>query len=188
MKIEVIARGFAACALALASVLGAGCAGPVAPPPPVPGAASQFNTAEREFVLRAAADGVYEVQAAQLAVGRAVDPRVRSFADMLVTQHLQANGQLNVLMQAKAMTVPPQLPPDRLARLRELAALPVGPVFDNGFVRMAGVQDHLSAIALFERARQESSDRDLRAWIEQTLPVLRAHLSAAQSLAAVVGR
>jgi putative membrane protein len=176
-----IQRALAGCVVAVAA-LAAGCADRP-PPPPVPGAASQFTTAEREFVLQAAADGVYEVQAAQLAVSRAVDPRVKSFADMLVTQHLQANGELNVLLQAKGMTVPPQLPPDRFAKLRQLAALPAGPAFDTAFVQMAGVQDHQRAVALFERARADAGDRDLRAWIDRMLPALRAHLSAAQALA-----
>lgn len=179
-------RGLASAAVVLSVVLAAGCAD-TPPPPPVPGAASQFTTAEREFVLHAAVDGVYEVQAAQLAVSRAVDPRVRSFADRLATEHLQKNGELNVLMQAKGMTVPPNLPADKLAKLQQLAALPAGPAFDVEFVRMVGVQDHLADIALYERASADAVDPDLRAWIGQTLPMLHAHLAAAQSIAASGG-
>jgi putative membrane protein len=181
-----IRRGIACAAVVLATVLTAGCAD-TPPPPPVPGAASQFTTAEREFVLHAAVDGVYEVQAAQLAVSRAVAPRVRSLADMLATQHLQKNGELTVLMQAKGMTVPPNLPADKLAKLQQLGALPAGPAFDVEFVRMVGVQDHLADIALYERASADAVDPDLRAWIGRTLPMLHAHLAAAQSLAASGG-
>jgi putative membrane protein len=179
-------RALAQAALVLAAALVAGCAD-TPPPPPVPGATSQFTTAEREFVQQAAVDGVYEVQAAQLAVSRAVDPGVKSYADQLVTQHLQANGELNVLMQAKGMTVPPNLPQDKLAKLRQLAALPAGPAFDVEFVRMAGVQDHLAEIALFERASADAVDPDLRAWIGRSLPMLHAHLAAAQALAGAAG-
>jgi putative membrane protein len=179
-------RGLACAAVVLAAVVSAGCAD-TPTPPPVPGAMSQFTTAEREFVLHAAVDGVYEVQAAQLAVSRAVDPRVRSFAQMLVNQHLQKNGELNVLMQAKGMTVPPELPQDKVAKLQQLAALPAGPAFDVEFVRMVGVQDHLADIALYERASADAVDPDLRAWIGRTLPMLHAHLAAAQSLAASGG-
>jgi putative membrane protein len=163
--------------------------GMAAPPPepPLPGAASQFTTAERAFVTQAAPDGVYEVQAAQLAVGRAVNPQVKAYADMLVTQHMQANGELNVLLQAKAMTMPPDLPADKVAKLQALGALAAGPAFDRGFIDTVGVQDHATAIALFERARGDVVDRDLRAWIDKTLPVLRSHLSAAQSIAALIG-
>lgn len=162
-----------------------GTAGLAAPPPepPLPGAASQLTTAERAFVTEAAPDGVYEVQAAQLAVSRAVDPQVKAFADMLVSQHMQANGELAVLLQAKAMAVPPALPPDRVVKLQQLAALPAGPAFDRAFVNTVGVQDHLAAIALFERARGEVVDRDLRGWIDRTLPAWRGHLSMAQSIA-----
>lgn len=188
MKKSTAIRDLAGAALiATAVVLGAGCAGPTPTPPAVPGAASQFTTAEREFVLQAAANGVYEVQAAQLALGRATDPRVKAFADRLVTQHLQANGELNMLLRAKAMVVPPELPPDRVAKLQELAAFPAGAAFDHGFLRVVGVQDHLADIAAFERASGDAADPDLRAWIVRTLPTLRAHLSQAQSLAAAIG-
>jgi putative membrane protein len=182
-----VRRGLTRAALVLAAALATGCASAPAPPR-LPGAASQLTTTGREFVLQAAVDGVYEVQAAQLALGRAVDPRVKSLADMLVTQHLQANGELDVLMQAKGMTVPPNLPPDKLAKLQQLAALPAGPAFDIEFVRMVGVQDHLADIALFERASADAVDPDLRRWIGGTLPMLHAHLSAAQALAGAATR
>ncbi len=54
--------------------------------------------------------------------------------------------------------------------------------FDRGYVRVVGVEDHMANIALFEKARREARDRDLRAWIEKTLPLLRADLGAAKSL------
>jgi putative membrane protein len=187
MNTQAIARSVLVASMVAATLGSVGLAAPP-PEPALPGAASQLTSAERAFVTQAAPDGVYEVQAAQLAVGRAVNPQVKALADMLVTQHLQANGELTVLLQAKAMVLPPDLPADKVAKLQALAALPAGPAFDRAFVNTVGVQDHLAAIALFERARGDVVDRDLRAWIDRTLPTLRSHLSAAQSIAALVAR
>jgi putative membrane protein len=48
---------------------------------------------------------------------------------------------------------------------------------------MSGVQDHAATIAAFEQARGRVSDRDLRAYIDKTLPVLRQHFEGARSIA-----
>jgi putative membrane protein len=45
-----------------------------------------------------------------------------------------------------------------------------------------GIEDHQSDIALFERASRELRDPELRTWASRTLPALRSHLDAAQSL------
>lgn len=189
MKSAWMDRFLVAVLAAFMAAFTAGCAEHVslAPAPP-PGAASLFNTAERAFVTQAAASGRYEVQAAQLAVDRAVHPGVRSYAQALVTDHLQANGELDALLRAKGMAPTATLPPEFASKLQVLTGLPSGPEFDRGFVRGPGVQDHLAAIALFERARGDSADSDLRAWIDRMLPALRSHLAQAQSLAAAMPR
>ncbi len=184
MKRSMIARLLAA---VLAAFL-AGCAAHVsldAPPPP--GAASLFTTDERAFVTQAAATGLYEVQAGRLATDRAVHPGVRTYAQALVTDHMQANGELDALLRAKGMAPLSALPPEFASKFDELAGLRAGPEFDRGFVRGPGARDHAAAIALFERGRAQSVDRDLRAWIDRMLPALRTHLAQAQMLAAVLG-
>ena len=45
------------------------------------------------------------------------------------------------------------------------------------------IRDHEKALAMFRRAKSEfSGDRDVCAYIHQTIPVLEAHLKMAQSL------
>ena len=54
---------------------------------------------------------------------------------------------------------------------------------DREFVRTTGVQDHRAAINAFEQGRRSVTDRDLQAYIDKTLPVLRQHLRDAETLA-----
>jgi len=57
-----------------------------------------------------------------------------------------------------------------------------GAEFNKAFLNM-DIQDHEKAIASFRRAKTEfSSDPDVRIYIDQTIPVLEAHLKMAQNL------
>ncbi len=86
-------------------------------------------------------------------------------------------------MSAKGVAPPKGLAADKKDKLYRLASLPPSAAFDNGYVRVVGIEDHRTNIAVFERARRETKDRDLLAWIDRTLLAMRSHLSAAQSLA-----
>src|SRR5512140_1210921 len=119
-----------------AAALCSGCSTTASPADVLPGAGSQFSTAERAFAMQAAASGVYEAGAARLGAGRASDPRVRAFAEQLVTDHVQANGEFAVLLRAKGMAPPADPTLAQAANLQELGALATGPAFDRGFVQL----------------------------------------------------
>jgi putative membrane protein len=174
-----------ACSIALLAGFSAACA-PVGGPPPAPVrhaiVATTPTAAERAFMTRVAANWLYEMEVSRLAAARATNPRVRSYAQALAGEHQRAHAELVALMQAKGVPVPAGLAADKATKLHRLSALRPSADFDLGYVRVLGVEDHAAAIALFERAQRESRDRDLRAWIDRMLPVLRGRLAAAQKL------
>lgn len=176
-------RALLAACLAVAGVLCSGCSTSPLGTATLPGSASQFTTAERAFAMQAASASLYEAGAARLGAGRAMDPRVRAYAEQLVTDHVQANGEFAVLLRAKGMAPPAGPTVEQVTDLQQLGALASGPAFDRGFVQMVGIDQHVKAIALFEQARGDAVDADLRAWIDRMLPTLRSHLAAAQALA-----
>jgi putative membrane protein len=145
--------------------------------------AEQLTAAERSFMTQALNRATYEVEVSRLAADRATDPRLRSYALMVANFSSQANNELAAMMRAKGVPRPSGLSADKATKLHRLAALRPSPDFDLGYARVVGVEDHQSTIALYERARRDARDRDLRAWIDKTLPVLRNHLAAAQNLA-----
>ena len=178
-------RAGIAVGLVLAAALAAGCAplrGPAAPAQPAVVVGSRLSDAERSFMARAAAGGLYAAEVSRLAASRATSPRVRSYAQMLARHHAQANQELAALMRAKGLQPPSGLAADKATKLHRLSALRPSADFDLGYVRVVGVEDHMASIALFEQARRDARDRDLTAWIDRILPVLRADLNAAQRL------
>ena len=146
-------------------------------------APTRLSAAEREFAIKAATQGFYEVEVSRLAAERAVNSGVRAYAQMMVNHHTQANNELISLMSVKGVAPPKGLAADKKTKLHRLAALPPSAAFDHGYVRVVGIEDHRTNIAVLERAKRESKDRDLLAWIDRTLFILRNHLAAAQSLA-----
>lgn len=152
--------------------------------PPARAASAQkpgTGAADRVFYGRAAAAGLYQVEAAKLATSRATAAPVKSHAQMVVVQQGQIHRELAAAMRTKGVPVPTSPAADKTTRLHRLAALK-GTSFDHGYIQSVGVVDQSAAISLFERAGRESSDRELKAWVAKTLPVLRNQLSAAQGI------
>ena len=158
------------------STLGAGGASTSA------AAAATLPANDRAFIAIAAGSGLFEVEAGKLAMEKARSPEVKGFGRMLVEHHQMANNELMALARSKNALPPAALPPDLQAKLAGLSRLS-GDDFDREFIRTAGVQAHVNAIAQFEQGRRTVADRDLQAWIAKTLPTLQQHLRSAQDLA-----
>jgi putative membrane protein len=150
--------------------------------PAVPGA--PFTAVEREFVTSVATRTVYEIEVSRLAAERALSPAVRAYAQRLAQDDALMNDGLVALMSAHGVAPPKGLPADKATKLHRLAALPRSDAFDNGYIRVVGIEDRRKAIAMFEKARRDVRDRDLRAWIDRSLTVMRTHLANAQGVAA----
>ena len=137
--------------------------------------------ADRKFIQEAAEGGMFEVQAAQLASSKAVDPEVKSFASMLVDQHSAANKELVELANSKKVELP-AAPARAMRREVEKLAKLNGKEFDQRFMRQVGLKDHEQDIKKFQDASGKVKDPELKAWIDKTLPTLREHLAHARKL------
>ena len=136
---------------------------------------------DRKFIQKAAESGMFEVQVAQLAAAKATDPQVKSFASMLVDHHTNANNELVQLANARKVELP-AAPPRGMRRDVEKLGKKTGEEFDREFVRNVGIKAHEKDIKLFESARKNVKDAQLKAFVEKTLPVLQQHLQAASQL------
>lgn len=136
---------------------------------------------DRKFIREAAESGMYEVQVGQLAGSKATDPEVKSFASMLVEQHTAANNELVQLANSRKVELP-AAPSRSMRREVEKLGKLSGNEFDARFMRDVGIKDHEKDIKKFEKASENAKDRELKAWIDKTLPRLREHLAHAQKM------
>ena len=134
------------------------------------------------WMEKAARAGVYEVQAGQLAAGKATNPKVREFAEKMVAEHSKANDELKAIAGNKGITLPDAPDAKHKKQLGTLQKLTAGSRFDEEYVTRSGVIDHQDAVRLFKKGTKDVRDADIKAFAQKTLPTVEEHLSMAKKL------
>ena len=138
------------------------------------------ESVDQKFAADAAQDSMAEIELGQLALNKSDNAKVREFANQIIQDHSKANMQLQSIAKSGNIVLPSE-PGEKLAKpMNELSGLS-GKSFDRAYVEnMTG--DHAKAVKLFEQYQQHGSNKELRAFAEQTLPVLREHWQMAHTL------
>jgi len=143
--------------------------------------APRARISDQEFVLKASAAGLAEVDLGMLARTNAGSAEVRRFGERMVRDHMKANQELNRVADRKGVRPAPAADPAHQAVAKRLTALK-GAAFDRAFMRQM-VRDHEEAVSLFEAESKGGRDKDLRNLAGKTLPTLQDHLKMARDLA-----
>ena len=143
-------------------------------------AAAAPSEADRTFAQRAASGGMAEVQTAELAQQRAASPLVKQFASRMITDHTQANADLQQIAQEQNIELPAKPAGKDAAAGQRLRGLN-GAAFDQAYLQHE-LQDHQATIALFRRQAMSGQDPELKAFAQRTLPILQQHLQMVQAL------
>jgi putative membrane protein len=185
-------------ALAQTAVPG-GAAGP-ATPPAAPGPAPTAGTAPAEIMPRsakggadtagvaaapdsafartAAAAGLAEARMGRLAAENTQSAQVRTFAQRMVTDHMQLGHRLTAIAERKGLTLPTEPNARDVSTLTDLARQK-GADFDNAYLRTQDI-DHEIAMSAFQQEAEHGTDTDLKAFAQAALPTLRQHLLMAK--------
>jgi putative membrane protein len=139
---------------------------------------AKIAKADKDFFEKAAAGGMFEVEAGKLAESKG-GAEVKSFGSMLVKDHSAANEELKALAQKKGVALPTALPKDKQKKIDKLSK---EKDFDKDFVKEIGLEDHKKDISLFEKTSKNSKDADVKAFAAKTLPTLQQHRQHAEQL------
>lgn len=140
-----------------------------------------IDKGDASFLKQAAEHGHAEVETSRLALQRAQTPEVKAFAKQMVDDHTRAGRELAKLAAAKGVEIPGEPSTMQQAKIKLLGRIE-GRNFDTQYADDYGVKAHESTVMLFEKAEADTKDADIKAWIVQTLPVLRQHLHHAYEL------
>lgn len=132
-----------------------------------------------EFMVKAANDGMSEVEAARTAQEKAHNQRVKDFAAMMARDHSQANGELKSLARETNVTLPDSVSNDSKKMMTDLGKKS-GSDFDKAYMKMM-VSDHEKAVSLFEK-NTDAKNASVKSWVDKTLPTLRMHLDSAKAI------
>ncbi len=146
--------------------------------PPPNEAEGALKHHDRAFMMKAAKAGDKEIAVSQAVMDKLSNPQVKAFAQSMITDHTAAGAELATLAASKNVTLPQPNP-----SVAEDWAKKSGDI-ESKYVKEM-VSDHEEAVKLFEKAAK-STDADVAAFAEKTLPTLQHHLMMAQDLAKTV--
>jgi putative membrane protein len=145
-------------------------------------AMAQMSPADKTFVTKAASGGLAEVALGQVASQKASDPKVRQFGQQMVTDHTQANQELQQIAKQQQMAIPAKPESAETAKQQRLEAMK-GSSFDAAYMKDM-VQDHQQDVADFRQEAETGQNPALKGFAQKYLPVLEHHLQMAQTTAA----
>ena len=145
------------------------------------GPGSGVSTYDRNFLVQAAADEMFELEMSRLAAARASAPDLKAYATTMVDQHLAVQKELAALAQAKGVALPMRL---GVLRQREFYSLErlSGEDFDRAYFQRIALRAHRQDLKLFRDASQMAQDADVRAWASKMMPAQEQHVSDARAL------
>lgn len=135
---------------------------------------------DARFMVRAASGGMAEVEMGNIAVKKAHNANVRAFGAMMVTDHSKANKVLTALADSDRVSLP-QYPGKDEEKLSDNLMKKTGNDFDVAYVD-AMVKDHQDDIKDFEKEIKNAKGADVKAFAQNTLPVLQKHLNAIMAI------
>ena len=133
------------------------------------------------WAVKVANANMTEVELSKVAQTKATAPRLKNFADMMVTDHTAAGNQLTQLAGTKNITLPANLDDKSQKKLDELNKK-TGNDFDKAY-RDDMLDDHKDAVDLFQKGSSDLKDADLKNFASTTLPKLQMHLDSIKAIA-----
>jgi putative membrane protein len=137
------------------------------------------SKADKTFITDAIQGNLAEIQMGQLAQQKGQNDAVKSFGQMLVSDH-QANNQKATQLANQLGVTPPTEPSAKQRAAYDKLSKASGAAFDRQFAQMM-VMDHKQDIAKFQREAKKTKD-PLGQYASDSLPVLKKHLAAAEKI------
>jgi putative membrane protein len=141
---------------------------------------SGVDSDESAFMNKAAVGGMMEVDAGKMAL-KSTNPKVKAFAQQMITDHSKANADLKALAVNKKVILPSVYPAEEKAHMDMMKKM-TGADFDKHYIDMM-VTDHDKTIALF-KSGASSSDKEVKDFANKTIPVITGHFEKAKAIQA----
>lgn len=138
-----------------------------------------------DFIARASASGVAEIEAGKIALQKTTYPEIKKFAQKMIENYASSNRDLRALAAKKDVEIA-----DDVQLLDQAKAYVLkqreGESFDVAYVNNQ-IDAHKTTIKLYQDA-SSSPDEDVRRLAATSLPRLERHLQEAEALVTVIAR
>jgi putative membrane protein len=142
--------------------------------------------AAQTFINTAGQAGLLEIQTSKMALERSHNPDVKTFAQMMIDQHTQAAEGLKAAAAAAALAPPSETLDEAHVRLvSDLTENRPSDEFDADYMHMQ-VDAHAQAVQLFQDYAKAGEIAPVKAFADQTLPMLQQHKAKALEVTASI--
>jgi putative membrane protein len=138
----------------------------------------------KSFIKQAFQDNQTEIDLANIGIGKAQNPELKSFCQQIQQDHTQANKDLQPLAQKYGVNEQPSRFGERTVNKFEKESS--GPDFDKKLATEL-LKDHQKAISQFERESAKPQEADVKQYADSMLSKLREHMQHAEAVARAVG-
>lgn len=135
-----------------------------------------------DFVPKAAASDMFEVELAKVAQKRATSAEVKKFAGEMITAHTKTTADLKkaIADSGQTLTPPATLPADLQAKIDDLSKVDAKD-FDKNYMDNQ-VDAHQSALNLMQRYAEDGDVPAIKAFAAATAPAVQKHYDMAKAL------
>jgi putative membrane protein len=165
---------------ALAIVMAAGATSSIAqtPPPPPP---AEAMTQAMPYVMAAGMSDLYEINSSQIALQKSQNPKIRSFATMLIKDHQKTTAATMKAAQKAGLTpTPPMLDAGTTASITELQNASASD-FDRLYIGQQ-IPAHQAAFSLHSHYANAGDKPQLRTTARAAIAPVQHHLDMATNL------
>jgi putative membrane protein len=142
-------------------------------------AAAQVMT-PTEYVATAGASDLYERTSSQIVLESTKDPKVRSFAQMMIAHHAKSTADVKAAATSRVKAPPPRLNPLQTELVAQLRA-EAGPARDMAYVAQQKAS-HNQALNVQQAYAAEGSAPALKTAAGAIVPVVQQHIEMLKSM------
>lgn len=140
-----------------------------------------LGPADTYFVTQTSLGTPFQTDSGRLAQKKGGTSAIRSYAELMVSSHIEVNNLLEAILNRKAQIPPPTLLKAAYATTISTLEEEKDKRFDADYVR-GQVNYQRANAALYEYEIENGTDADLKAFARQTLPKIEDHLERALKL------
>jgi putative membrane protein len=133
------------------------------------------------FIQQGLEDGQAEIEASKVAQSVSKNPRILSYAKMIVTDHAAMSDELEKIAINNKVRGGDSISADHKKNIVGIKALSGGD-FDRSYIQMM-VNTHQSAVKSFKTASTDKIE-EIQKFARKTLPTLKLHLDSANAICA----
>ncbi|MGI4787979.1 MAG: DUF4142 domain-containing protein [Janthinobacterium lividum] len=128
---------------------------------------------DKQFAMKAAQGGIFEVKSSQIALTKTHNMRVMNVARRMVKEHSAANAELKTVAQDAKTSLPTDTDPMHKAVIAKLSSLS-GAAFDKAYMA-SQEKAHADTVKLFEKEIAMGSSAGFTAFASKNLPTIEDH-------------